>query len=70
MKSDFGEITLNISRKRNEDFELKVIRNYENDILGIKNQVIGIYSKDMSTQNILSHLKSIYGIDIISFNNN
>ncbi|HGM1123483.1 TPA: hypothetical protein ACP6IR_003866 [Clostridioides difficile] len=36
MKSDFGEITLNISRKRNEDFELKVIRNYENDILGIK----------------------------------
>ncbi|HFL2401821.1 MAG: hypothetical protein E6029_17855 [Clostridioides difficile] len=45
MKSDFGEITLNIPRKRNEDFELKVIRNYENDILGIKNQVIGIYSK-------------------------
>ncbi|MFL8375382.1 transposase [Clostridioides difficile] len=70
MKSDFGKITLNISRKRNEDFELKVIRNYENDILGIKNQVIGIYSKGMSTQNILSHLKSTYGIDIISFTNN
>ncbi|CCL39916.1 hypothetical protein QSP43_12270 [Clostridioides difficile] len=42
----------------------------ENDILGIKNQVIGIYSKGMSTQNILSHLKSTYGIDIISFTNN
>ena len=42
----------------------------ENDILGIKNQVIGIYSKGMSTQNILSHLKSPYGIDIISFTNN
>ena len=32
IKSDFGEITLNIPRDRNGDFELKVIRNYENDI--------------------------------------
>ncbi|HFG2298589.1 transposase [Clostridioides difficile] len=70
MKSDFGKITLNIPRKRNEDFKLKVIRNYENDILGIENQMIGIYSKGMSTRNISSHLKSIYGIDIISFTNN
>ncbi|MBY1677531.1 IS256 family transposase, partial [Clostridioides difficile] len=38
--------------------------NYENDISGIENQVIGMYSKGMSTRDISSHLKSIYGIDI------
>nr|WP_254048525.1 transposase [Clostridioides difficile] len=64
IKSDFGEITLNIPRNRNEDFELKVIRNYENYISGIEKQVIGICSKGMSTRNISSHLKNIYGIDI------
>nr|WP_228846432.1 IS256 family transposase [Clostridioides sp. ES-S-0107-01]UDN53041.1 IS256 family transposase [Clostridioides sp. ES-S-0107-01] len=64
VKSDFGEITLNIPRDRNGDFEPKVIRNYENDISGIENQVIGMYSKGMSTRDISSHLKSIYGIDI------
>ncbi|HDF5576761.1 TPA: IS256 family transposase [Clostridioides difficile] len=64
VKSDFGEITLNIPRDRNGDFEPKVIRNYENDISGIENQVIGMYSKCMSTRDISSHLKSIYGIDI------
>ena len=42
---DFGEITLNIPRDWNWDFEPNVIRNYENDISGIENQVIGIYSK-------------------------
>ncbi|WP_227826831.1 transposase, partial [Clostridioides sp. ZZV15-6383] len=46
VKSDFGEITLNIPRDRNGDFEPKVIRNYENDISGRESQVIGMYSKD------------------------
>ncbi|OYO87070.1 hypothetical protein B7359_18140 [Clostridioides difficile] len=64
IKSDFGEITLNIPRNRKEDFELKVIKNYENYISGIENQVIGICSKGMSTRNISNPLKSIYGIDI------
>ncbi|WP_159066755.1 hypothetical protein [Clostridioides difficile] len=31
----------NITRDRNGDFESKVIRNYENDISGIENQVKG-----------------------------
>ncbi len=64
VKSDFGEITLNIPRDRNGDFEPKVVRNYENDISEIENQVIGMYSKGMYTRDISSHLKSIYGIDI------
>ena len=64
VRSDFGNVTLSIPRDRNGSFEPKVVQNYENDISGIEKQVIGMYSKDMSNRDIVSHLKSIYGIDI------
>lgn len=64
VKSDFGEVQISIPRDRNGDFEPRVVRNYENDISGIEDQVIGMYSKGMSTRDISSHLKSIYGIDV------
>lgn len=64
VKSDFGEVKLSIPRDRNGDFEPIVIKNYENDISGIEDQVIGMYSKGMSTRDISTHLKSIYGIDV------
>ncbi len=64
VKSDFWEVQLNIPRDRNGDFQPRVIPNYENDISGIEDQVIGMYSKGMSTRDISSHLKSIYGIDV------
>lgn len=64
VKSDFGAVEISVPRDRNGDFEPRVIRNYENDISGIEDQIIGMYSKGMSTRDISSHLKSIYGIDI------
>lgn len=64
VKSDFGEVKLSIPRDRDGDFKPRVIRNYENDISGIEDQVIGMYSKGMSTRDISTHLKSIYGIDV------
>ena len=64
VKSDFGEVKLSIPRDRNGDFEPRVIKNYENDISGIEDQIIGMYSKGMSTRDISTHLKSIYGIDV------
>lgn len=64
VRSDFGEVTLSVPRDRNGDFEPRVIKNYENDISGIEEQIIGMYSKGMSTRDISTHLKSIYGIDV------
>ena len=64
VRSDFGEVTISIPRDRKGDFEPRVIQNYENDISGIEEQVIGMYSKGMSTRDIANHLKSIYGIDV------
>lgn len=64
VRSDFGEVKLSVPRDRNGEFEPIVIENHNNDISGIEGQIIGMYSKGMSTRDISTHLKSIYGMDI------
>ena len=64
VKSDFGQIGINIPRDREGSFEPRIIKNYENDISGIEEQIIGMYSKGMSTRDISSHINSIYGIEV------
>ena len=64
VRSDFGEVGISIPRDRQGSFEPRVIKNYENDISGIEEQIIGMYSKGMSTRDISAHINSIYGIDV------
>jgi len=64
VRSDFGEVQISIPRDRQGTFEPQVIRNYENDISGIEDQVLGMYAKGMSIRDISSHIKSIYNVDI------
>lgn len=64
VKSDFGQVGISIPRDREGSFEPRIIKNYENDISGIEEQIIGMYSKGMSTRDISSHINSIYGIEV------
>ena len=64
VKSDFGQVGISIPRDREGSFEPRIIKNYENDISGIEEQIIGMYSKGMSTRDISAHINSIYGIDV------
>ena len=64
VKSDFGEVGISIPRDRQGSFEPRIIKNYENDISGIEEQIIGMYSKGMSTRDISAYINSIYGIEV------
>ena len=64
VRSDFGQVGIRIPRDREGSFEPRIIKNYENDISGIEEQIIGMYSKGMSTRDISSHINSIYGIEV------
>ena len=64
VRSDFGQVGIRIPRGREGSFEPRIIKNYENDISGIEEQIIGMYSKGMSTRDISSHINSIYGIEV------
>ena len=64
VRSEYGEIELNIPRDRHNEFEPKIIPKYQREITGIEGQIIALYAKGMSNRDIEDHLKNIYGIEV------
>jgi len=63
IKTKMGKTELAIPRDRNGKFEPQIIRKYETTASELEDQVISMYAKGMSTRDIESHLKDIYGIE-------
>ncbi len=64
VKSQYGEMELDIPRDRNGEFEPKIIPKYQRDISGIEEKVISLYARGMSTRDIHDQLQDIYGIEL------
>ena len=64
VKSSYGNIDLDIPRDREGTFEPQVLKKYEKDISNIEKQIISMYGKGMTTRDISSHIKGIYGFGI------
>ena len=64
VRSEYGEIELDIPRDRHNEFEPKIIPKYQREITGIEGQIIALYAKGMSNRDIEDHLKNIYGIEV------
>jgi len=64
VKSDYGEVELNIPRDRKGEFEPQLIRKYQTDITGIGDKIISMYAKGMTVRDIQSHIEEIYGGEI------
>ena len=61
VKSSYGNIDLNIPRDREGSFEPQALKKYQKDI---ENQIISMYAKGMTTRNMSTHIKEIYGFGI------
>lgn len=64
VRSEFGEVGLDIPRDRNGEFEPQIVRKHQTEIKGIEGQIIALYGKGMSTRDIESHLNELYGIEV------
>jgi len=64
VKTQFGEMSLDIPRDRNGDFEPAVVPKNKRDISGIEEKVISLYARGMSTRDIHEQIKDIYGIEV------
>lgn len=64
VKSDYGELEVEIPRDRFSEHDPIVVRKNQRDVSGIEDQVLGMYSMGMSTRDIQSHLNNIYGIEV------
>ena len=64
VKSSNGELEINIPRDRDASFEPQILKKYDKDISNIEAQIISMYSKGMTTRDISSHIKDIYGFGV------
>jgi putative transposase len=64
IKTKFGNTTLSIPRDRKGEYEPQIVKNYETSINGLEEQILALYSKGMSTRDIESHMRDIYGVDV------
>jgi putative transposase len=63
VRSEFGEIDLEIPRDREGEFDPLIVKKNQKNITGIEDQIIALYAKGVSTREIQDHLQRLYGID-------
>ncbi len=61
--SSLGTIDLDIPRDRKGEFDPQIVKKNQTDISNIEDQVLSMYAKGMTTRDISTHLKSVYGVD-------
>lgn len=64
IKTSLGETELVIPRDRKGEFEPQIIKKYEKNASELEEQIIAMYAKGMSTRDIESHMRDIYGIEV------
>jgi len=64
LKNDNGEISLDVPRDRNGEFDPIVVKKYERTIGPIEDKIISMYAKGMTTRDIQTHIEEIYGLQI------
>lgn len=64
VRTDLGEINLEIPRDRNGDFEPQIVPKNSSDLSAIEDKVISMYGKGMSQRDISAHIEDIYGMPL------
>lgn len=64
VKTQFGEMKLNIPRDREGEFEPIIVLKHKRDISGIEEKIISLYARGMSTRDIHEQIKELYGIEV------
>ena len=64
MKTQLGEVEIDVPRDRNGDFEPKIIQKYQRNAEGIEERILSLYAAGMSTRDIKDQIKGLYDIEI------
>ena len=67
LKTNLGEVTINVPRDRNGEFDPKIVPKHESRLSDeIAQVIIGLYSRGMSTTDIQEQIEQIYGVQVDS----
>jgi putative transposase len=64
VRTGVGDIDLAIPRDRTGDFEPQIVKKHQRDISDFDEQIISMYARGMTTRDIQTHVRELYGADI------
>lgn len=65
LKTSFGNIEIETPRDRNGEFELQLLKKNQTSITQeVEEKILSMYAKGMTTGDIETHIKDIYGLDV------
>jgi putative transposase len=64
VKTDTGEIDIEVPRDRAADFEPQIVKKRQRRLPGFDEKVIALYARGMTTREIQSGLMEIYGVEV------
>jgi len=66
LKTQLGEVEINVPRDRNGEYEPQIIGKYQRSIEGMEEKILSLYAHGMSTRDIQEQIKELYNIEISS----
>ena len=64
VRSDYGEVGLEIPRDRNGSFEPQLVKKGQTDISEFDEKIISMYGRGMTTRDIQATLEETYGLEV------
>jgi transposase-like protein len=64
LKTDQGNLPIEVPRDRNSDFEPQIIQKRQTRFDGFDDKIISMYARGMTTRDIAAHLKEIYQVEV------
>lgn len=64
MKTQLGEVDIDVPRDRNGEFEPQIIGKYQRNADGIEERILSLYATGMSTRDIKDQIKGLYDVEI------
>lgn len=64
VKTQLGEVTINVPRDRNGEYEPSIISKYSRNADGMEEKILSLYSCGMSQRDISEQIKNLYDVEI------
>jgi putative transposase len=64
VKSSAGEVSVEVPRDRNGEFEPKLLHKYETSSNELEDKIVAMYARGLSVRDIRANLAELYGMDV------
>lgn len=66
VKSQIGEVEINIPRDRNGEYEPKILPKHKRNADGLEEKIMNLYAAGMTTRDIAEQIRDLYDVEISS----